>query len=117
MKNNLIPLHNNYIGVVTPANSEDIRIEKIAGYHRFGYRDKDDHHIYTNMYFDYPVEIIGTYPEISEEQAKEITGYYALRQTSNGRTYTEMLEYLKDIFESKGVDLKESKIVIIKTEK
>jgi hypothetical protein len=56
--------------------------------------------------------VIGTLESISEDQTREIVGEFALRQTSNGKTYTSSLEYLIYFIESKGVKEDYKKVII-----
>jgi hypothetical protein len=102
----VIPLHNNYIGVVfsKEANLKPTDYMKLLKENNIGFIG---------------IIKIGTYPEISEEQAKEMVeewfgGYYDYKDDCIAHT---ALESLQSLFESKEVDTKESKIVIIKTEK
>jgi hypothetical protein len=134
MKNNLIFLHNNYIGVVVPKDAEEIQIASLYGSFCVIFKSKDIGVVELSYVFKRP-EIIGTYPEISEEQAKEMIherpgrhgnyldylwskrGGMAICQVGVEYNFKTALESLQSLFESKGVDMKESKIVIIKTEK
>ena len=117
----LTPISGDYFALSLPKEAIEIdkdwdmsELENGISYKQVTEVGKQKVGMYIFIPVDFDFELIGELSTLTEEQAREIVGEYALRQTSSGMTFTSMVDYLNFTIDRKGLNPSENKIFIIK---